>query len=1152
MSSRIFLLTMLAGCNGGGSTGVDPQSPFTVPPEIAQDPDGDADGDGLTNGAEMEGWTIQVNRTGVPEDLVEVQVFSSPLFSDTDGDGVDDLTERDLRLDPQLVDTDGDALSDSAELDRWGTNPTEVDTDGDAVSSSDGFIAAPIRRLFDGEELDLQEDGSAGPAATSPLLADTDGDGWSDLEEALSSTRDGVVAESPDIRVSMAPGTRLDLALDVTYSGETTEQVSHTAGLTVQTSEAYALNSVATATMASELSARYRLGAEVTAGCCAEVFELAVNVEEEIRSRTTVETTASFGFDLESSRAATSEYGSFEERSSTTSHTVDGATVQGLFDLTNPSNRTVTLEGLNVVVFYWAERELRPLAVLTTDLGVTLHPGETLPEVLLTDSTADPARVEEMMADPSRILLAPASYDLLDITGTPIAFQQELVAERTAGVTVRFPDRIERFNVAANVHRDENGELMGVPVSDVFARLGVPASTESVTNPITGQAQTDLVIDGVGTVLYVDADDPLEGLDAFGYPVSGGPGPRYHAASWVGLIQRPDGDPGLASLLDLVLQPGETLHIVRGVDRDRDGLADMEEAMIGTSDGTADSDADGDLSDGLSDFFEASEPWSVEVTGEAPYLVYADPAYRDRDGDGLDDGEEYAAGTDPRRADTDGDGWSDGSEWNANQDPLTYDAGPDSLSIQCRTVFRFGEWRYDVVVHDPEGIAVDAPRIRRNGNDLTVGNVDITPFGTGSILRASFAYPETLGPAPYAYVVDDLGLEQGLLCPLPNPEVAKTCLRCLDTPPEPTCSADPNTGAFSVGATDAGEDLVEISVRFEVDSRWAGQQVQSQSTQDCGLLENTNSTVPNSGASGVTITTRRFGFSGDVTSVVDYPDLRGSATVTLADLPELDGPGGELSSLEWLVDGGVDQAQVDATAVLGWPSNGCLPTPPNKPFRHEVTAIVRATDMDDNVVETRCSWDMDVRTPRSCREIIENGQSTGDGVYTIQNPAGGTQQVYCLMSEHGGGWTFVRHLAASESSWFPWDDDLQGTASSNPGAYDPVTAPTFTMPFHQIPHSELYFRTSHGDSCIMSALWPYVAHNNATAARTNLIWPVGQSIGMRQRRDRTNHAEDPSFGCTTHFSSTESSADHHFVYRENSRGKQPADVAAGRVGIFIK
>ncbi len=105
-----------------------------------------------------------------------------PLFADADEDGMDDAWEISHGLDParrdRTHDPDRDSLTNIQEF-AHDTNPNNADTDGDGLE--DGWEA-------------LHDYDALAPQSTELLVADTDGDGLTFLEEAKAGTD----ASSPD------------------------------------------------------------------------------------------------------------------------------------------------------------------------------------------------------------------------------------------------------------------------------------------------------------------------------------------------------------------------------------------------------------------------------------------------------------------------------------------------------------------------------------------------------------------------------------------------------------------------------------------------------------------------------------------------------------------------------------------------------------------------------------------------------------------------------------------------------------------------------------------------------------------------------------------------------------------------------------------
>ena len=131
----------------------------------------DTDGDGLPDGQEVAAGT-------------------NPLSDDTDGDGVGDGAESAQGSDPLDPDTDGDGLDDGAEA-ALGTNPLSADTDGDGLPDA-WEVANGLNPLLDDAALDADGDGLGSlaefNAGTNPLASDSDGDGIPDGLELSNGT----------------------------------------------------------------------------------------------------------------------------------------------------------------------------------------------------------------------------------------------------------------------------------------------------------------------------------------------------------------------------------------------------------------------------------------------------------------------------------------------------------------------------------------------------------------------------------------------------------------------------------------------------------------------------------------------------------------------------------------------------------------------------------------------------------------------------------------------------------------------------------------------------------------------------------------------------------------------------------------------------
>ncbi|MCH7988055.1 MAG: hypothetical protein IID46_02770 [Planctomycetes bacterium] len=171
----------------------------------------DSDADGISDFAEIYvGWTVGV--LGAPL----VSVFSDPRVPDGDGDGLEDLEEKDLSLLFDVTskklkrcangDDKGLACSKNASCRPVAVSP-EVVCDDDDDCSNQAFClnlrcVDPINCLVDASGPSIEDvfgPGSEGSIlSTNPRLADTDQDGISDMEEITANMKKSISCLNPE------------------------------------------------------------------------------------------------------------------------------------------------------------------------------------------------------------------------------------------------------------------------------------------------------------------------------------------------------------------------------------------------------------------------------------------------------------------------------------------------------------------------------------------------------------------------------------------------------------------------------------------------------------------------------------------------------------------------------------------------------------------------------------------------------------------------------------------------------------------------------------------------------------------------------------------------------------------------------------------
>lgn len=690
--SRLLLWAPLfAACSEEKAARITPVDglPDELAPEIlrevaALDPRLDTDGDGLMDVDELVGWLIRVDETGRPQGILERRVFSDPDMADTDGDGVLDGVERMVGSDPNSTDTDGDGLSDYDEVYRWGTGPASVDSDGDSRGQFPDPSGAPDVTLFDGAELQLVADPNnptgpkiAGPNATSPLHGDTDGDGVWDWAENATRVRSSSIADTPRLVVGVTRDSRAGFYLKLTITEETT----YTEDVGKELSFSGGVSSTLTGSVSHELATWLKsstvLGAVVniegsTAQAGADIGvkfeeEVGIGVQNTLATQVSIEGTVSTEFQQ--------VYTDVVTQGLTRNQTVDGGKITLLVDVTNISNVPCKVANLTIQLARFDPElgKTRPVAQLRpgVDGELVLAAGETEKVTLVADDV-EANRMLGLMANPGLLVLAPANYDVLTAGDEDYDFIESDVAQRTARITLELgPDDVRVLDVAANVGRDARGRMTGVSIAEVLDRLGITYKADPIGEEEGPFAQGYIFkVGDRETELY--EGDPPSLNDPLPYPEGLAPGPRPLRRGWYAVIERRGGGIELDSqLFRARLMPGDRATLTFIEDKDRDGVSQLEERLIGTSDEAIDSDGDG-----LSDYWESKVGHVVQVLGQVPRPTKSNPAVKDSDRDGVDDLAELLAGTHPWTADTDGDRLSDRVELDQGKNPLAYDSSP--------------------------------------------------------------------------------------------------------------------------------------------------------------------------------------------------------------------------------------------------------------------------------------------------------------------------------------------------------------------------------------------------------------------------------------------------------------------------------------------
>ena len=508
------------------------------------------------------------------------------------------------------------------------TTPAEQDTDNDG--------------LFDCAEV-FQHN-------TNPELEDTDGDGLNDFAELVTFDpgsslvrRNPLVADLPRISVDLTSVPQIELSF--TDSNQTTQSVatSHDQSVSSGTSTSRGTESSRQLAVGHTISveATRTVGAEVSAspaGVGASTsFEASLSAGLQESETTTTGSTVSWT--NEQRQENTSTFSQAEEVSNTIGTNFTGGTMRVTVVVRNDGFLAYDLENLTLTAFIFDPSrpfEMEPIGNLTFSDGTfpttSITTGSrSQPFNFSLDLTLPQAR--RLLRDSDNIVIAPATFRLVDIDDRSLLLRDEDVDAQTASIIIDFgiqSNRLETHRVAVNRGNGSRTITAESALNEVLGLQVVEGPGSWIFGSDSSAMQTESGVTSIGGIAMSD-DRNQYWYGALNSSSGGSGGGR--TAEILNLLREG------YSLGDIDLSAGDTLAFVLVSDSDRDALPDRFEAEFGTNPQLLDTDGD--------TLGDASEIYGNDLSGPPCGLgpgsnFVSNPRLMDSDGDGIDDAAELA------------------------------------------------------------------------------------------------------------------------------------------------------------------------------------------------------------------------------------------------------------------------------------------------------------------------------------------------------------------------------------------------------------------------------------------------------------------------------------------------------------------------------
>jgi len=498
--------------------------------------------------------------------IVLVLLLSCPLIFTSCGSGGGGSSAKSIAtasesLDP-AGDPDGDGLTNDQEL-LAGTSPVLADTDGDGISDAD-----EIQRFEFDPEID--------PVRFNPLVADI--------------PQLGIVLQGPPlVRLVLTEINAVSKVFEVDRTVENAHAVdqSETNSVTdtIELAQSSSNSTVFTNGVAGDVTLSYDISKTLTQDVSFSYSK--TQTEENVKAITEIEAFAK-------------------------THEIDasGGVLKVVVSLANLGNIPFRVDHVvlsAVIPDPSSPGKFFPVGNLVYDTSqnytgfpsFSIPPGGVFPACVFVNTTLDLETALEVLKNPGELLISVATFELSDVDGTPFGFNFDDILARDALIVIDYAGlrNPERNFVAANSDPINPGVTAGKALRDI---LRIPIETA-----------------GAGSSLIGLRGDPNVRAN-----------PQKNAF-WLAVQVRNNGLGNVVTKFsplqqaydfeNINLRGGDVLYLVYMEDKDGDGIFSRQERLLGTSDLLADSDGDG-------------WPDSYEIN-----VSHSDPNNPDTDGDGVID-----------------------------------------------------------------------------------------------------------------------------------------------------------------------------------------------------------------------------------------------------------------------------------------------------------------------------------------------------------------------------------------------------------------------------------------------------------------------------------------------------------------------------------